>query len=83
MRAHDQYFSLGIDIGSVSLSFALLNAENRIVQNGYCFHYGNIRSCLQENLVSLNWSDINAVGFNQRAAEFFKCGVLVNDQIAH
>ena len=43
---------LGVDIGSVSLSLALLSPDGKLHWSAYRFHHGSIRECLVEELAS-------------------------------
>ncbi len=56
MKVADTVFTLGIDIGSVSFAYVLLDSENKLIHSDYCPHYGNILSCLQDQLRGLDWS---------------------------
>jgi predicted CoA-substrate-specific enzyme activase len=82
MELKNKTFSLGIDIGSVSVAYVILNNENEIISSDYRFHSGNILTCLRDSLDKLEWSRISHIGYNQKAAEFFSAGISVNDQIA-
>ena len=44
------YLYLGIDIGSVALSIALLNERKQIVHTAYVFHHGQIAEHLAKLL---------------------------------
>ena len=82
MGFDQQTYSIGIDIGSVSIAYVILNDKHEIVSSDYRFHSGNILACLQESLSPLDWSLIRYLGYNQKASEFFSEGIPVNDQIA-
>ena len=82
MEIINNTLSLGIDIGSVSIAYVLLNNENKIVSSDYRIHSGNILDCLRESLKTLDWPGITHVGYNQKSTEFFTCGIPVNDQRA-
>ena len=49
---------LGIDVGSVSVSVALLNSRHGVLQTEYGFHRGNIVTCLKELLCRLHVNTI-------------------------
>ena len=74
--------SLGIDIGSVSIAHVLLDPGNKIVSSGYHIHSGNITNYLHDIFKKLDWNRISHIGYNQKAAEFFRYGIPANDQIA-
>jgi len=73
---------LGIDIGSVSLSYVLIDQSKSILQKGYLFHHGNIYGLLKETLDGLDLSLVQQVAFNHKACDFFTAGVSVNEQVA-
>ena len=73
---------LGIDVGSVSLSYVLINQDKTILQEGYLFHHGNIYGLLKETLEGLDLSFVQQVAFNHKAGDFFTAGVSVNEQVS-
>ena len=54
-------YILGIDIGSVSISLALITPDRRIVQTGYGFHHGDIPGCLNTLLSDVDMASIAGV----------------------
>ena len=75
-------YCLGIDIGSVSFSYVLLNQNRQILASDYLFHQGNISELLREKLEELDLAQINHVAYNHRSSEFFTAGLSVNEQVA-
>ena len=73
---------LGIDIGSVSLSYVLIDRDKTIVKSCYLAHHGNIHALLRDSLAGLDLSRVQQVAFNHKAADFFSAGVSVNEQVA-
>ena len=73
---------LGIDIGSVSFGYVLLDQDGTILQSDYLFHYGNIYRILKETLEGLDLSLVRQVAYNHKSAEFFTAGVSVNEQVS-
>ena len=73
---------LGIDIGSVSVGYALIDQSRTILQSGYLFHHGNIYGQLRQTLESLDLSAVRQVAYNHKAADFFTTGVSVNEQVS-
>ena len=73
---------LGVDIGSVSLSYVLLNHNNEILKSDYLFHQGNIFDLLREKLEVIDLSRVYQVAYNHKSSDFFLSGVDVNDQVA-
>ena len=73
---------MGIDIGSVSLGYALIDRNRTILHSGYRFHHGTIYGHLRETLDGLDLSSVQQVAYNHKAADFFTAGVSVNEQVA-
>jgi predicted CoA-substrate-specific enzyme activase len=73
---------LGIDIGSVSFSYVLLDQNGTILQSGYLFHHGNIYGLLEETLAGLDLSSVREVAYNYKSGDFFTAGVSVNEQVS-
>ena len=73
---------LGIDIGSVSFGYVLMNQNRQVLQSGYSFHQGNILTSLMEKLEELDLSRVCQVAYNHKSSDFFAAGVCVNEQVA-
>lgn len=73
---------LGFDIGSVSLSYVLIDQNQRILQSDYLFHHGNILNLLKEKLAEIDLSRVDQVAYNHKSSDFFISGVGVNEQVA-
>ncbi|MBN1351194.1 CoA activase [candidate division KSB1 bacterium] len=73
---------LGIDIGAVSLSYALIEQNARIIRSEYIIHQGNIVEILQNLLNALDLSTISQIAYNHKSADFFSAGASVNEQVA-
>lgn len=80
-RPKDGYF-LGIDLGSVSLSWVVIDDHCQIVQSDYLVHRGNIYAALEKSLDSVRRWPISQIAYNHNAAEFLQHGLYVNDQVA-
>ena len=76
-----KYF-LGIDIGSISVSYVLLNQKCQIVTSNYLVHNGNIVKLLKEQLAQIDLSCVYQVAYNHKSADFFNQGIDVNEQVA-
>lgn len=74
---------LGIDVGSVSISYALLDRNKQLIKSEYFLHQGNIVESLETALQNIDFSHVHQLVYNHKAAEFFNCGTAVNEQIAH
>ncbi len=75
-------YTLGVDIGSVALSYVLIDPAVRIAASGYCFHQGDITRLLRETLAALDLSRVRQVAYTHRSADFFAAGLDVNEQVA-
>ena len=73
---------LGIDIGSVSLGYVLIDQDKTILHQGYLFHHGNIYGLLKGTLEGLDLSLVQQVAFNHKAGDFFTAGESVNEQVS-
>jgi predicted CoA-substrate-specific enzyme activase len=52
---------LGIDIGSVSISLALLDEGLRIIHTSYAFHNGQLAECLGNSLKKIDLKQVSAI----------------------
>ncbi len=77
----DRYF-LGIDIGSVSIAYVLLDQNRQLIRSYYGFHRGNIFAALQELFKEIDLTKIDQVCYNHKAADFFNEGISANEQVA-
>jgi predicted CoA-substrate-specific enzyme activase len=74
---------LGIDIGSVAISIALLDENNRMIHNSYTFHRGQITENLLRLLAGIEISSIKAIGYTSSAPHIFSQGKQVDSRIAY
>ena len=73
---------LGIDIGSVSLCYVLMDQSQQILKSDYLFHQGNIFELLKEILAEIDLTRVYQAAYNHKASDFFAAGVSVNEQVA-
>jgi predicted CoA-substrate-specific enzyme activase len=73
---------LGIDIGSVSVSYVLIDQVGTIVSSAYLFHHGSIEETLTIALSQMPMDQIAGFGYNRKSEGFFSGGIAVNDQVA-
>ncbi len=73
---------LGIDVGSVSISYVLIDDEFNILKSAYLLHNGGIEESLANILIQMPAGRIHQIGYNQKSADFFVRGIPVNDQVA-
>jgi len=59
---------LGVDIGSVSVSVAVINPEKEILEHRYAPHLGNVRETLQSMLSEIDLSHIGTVAATSSSA---------------
>ena len=71
----EEEFYLGIDIGSVSIAYVLLDQKLQIRQYDYLFHRGNVFSALEACLKNIDLSKVGKVAYNHKSAEFFNQGM--------
>ena len=74
---------LGIDVGSVSLSLAVINEENRIVQTAYAFHNGQIAQSLANLLEGTELSKIKSIGYTSSTPKILKYGEMTDARVAY
>jgi activator of 2-hydroxyglutaryl-CoA dehydratase len=60
-RAGDHSRILGIDVGSVSLSVAVINLKREILKTDYRFHHGDVKGTLREALIGFDLREIRWV----------------------
>ena len=65
---------LGVDIGSVALSYAMMSPDGRIVAQRLSIHQGDIARLLRETLSALDLSQVRQVAYSQRSGDFFAAG---------
>jgi predicted CoA-substrate-specific enzyme activase len=73
---------LGIDIGSVCASLALIDPSGEIRQSDYRFHRGNVRETLRSMLDRLGAVPVSAVACTAGAAAFVHGAVIVDAQLS-
>ena len=73
---------LGIDIGSVSISYVLIDQSGKIAGSAYVFHHGSIEETLANALNQIPLDQIAGFGYNRKSEGFFFGGIAVNDQVA-
>ncbi|MHC1705911.1 MAG: acyl-CoA dehydratase activase [Bacteroidales bacterium] len=74
---------LGIDIGSVAVSLAVLDENNTITQSTYAFHQGKIRECLSDLLIHVNLQEINAIGCTSSAGKIVRKAIITDSRVAY
>ena len=76
------YF-LGLDIGSVSISIALIDDKGQIIHTKYDFHKGRIKDKLSEFLSEINLNGIRGIGYTSSTPPIIKNGLSVDSRIAY
>jgi predicted CoA-substrate-specific enzyme activase len=72
---------LGLDIGAVSLSAALLDGSGAIVHTFYEFHHGEVEGCLDRVLGKIDLSGIGGVASTTSTPSFIRSDLRLNNQI--
>ena len=63
---------LGIDIGSVSLHYVLIDGKGQILTFKNTPHSGNVLNLFKDELDKMDLKQIRQIVFNKRAEDFFK-----------
>jgi predicted CoA-substrate-specific enzyme activase len=74
---------LGIDIGSVAVSTALIDEHDGILQTSYTFHKGQIIECLLKLLSGIDISSVKAIGYTSSGPSIISRGTPVDPRIAY
>ncbi|HKI87851.1 MAG TPA: BadF/BadG/BcrA/BcrD ATPase family protein, partial [Draconibacterium sp.] len=74
---------LGIDIGSVSTTIALINENEEILHTSYTFHKGRITESLQNLLKDVKIAEIAAIGYTSSTPPVIKYGDVVDSRVAY
>jgi len=74
---------LGIDIGSVAISAAIVDARGRVIHTYYDFHKGQIIRKLNEFLEKTDLKQLRAIAYTSSAPPIFKTGMSVDTRIAY
>ena len=74
---------LGIDIGSVAISVALADENNRILYTAYTFHKGQIHENLKGLLKDVELTSLKAIGYTSSTPEIINQGKKVDSRIAY
>ncbi len=73
---------LGIDVGSVSCSFVLINECGAILQSDYRFHRGQVEDTLKEMLSPVSFREVRGIGATTSTPESFTAGIRFDNQVA-
>jgi predicted CoA-substrate-specific enzyme activase len=74
---------LGIDIGSVAISIALIDEQDQILLTSYTFHKGQIIENLLKLLDGIELSKIKKIGYTTSGPSIISCGIPVDSRIAY
>jgi activator of 2-hydroxyglutaryl-CoA dehydratase len=74
---------LGIDIGSVAVSVAILDEHQQISYTAYTFHHGQIAQNLCALLKGIAIHDINAIGYTSSGSSVIRQGISTDSRIAY
>ncbi len=76
-------YYLGIDIGSVAISVALNDDQNRIIHTAYSFHNGGITEKLQKLLGKINLTTVKSIGYTSSTPPIISHGKSVDSRVAY
>jgi len=74
---------LGIDVGSVAISIALLDLNKNVLQTVYDFHEGRIAEKLKKLLVNFNLDNVSGVASTSSSPKIIKSSVVCDSRIAY
>ena len=74
--------TLGLDVGSATLAFVLVDSDGKVIDKAYVFHHGNIQTILEQWAVRETWHRIRRIGVNDQGAPFLNCGAVIDDRVA-
>lgn len=80
---NDRKNLLGIDIGSVSISLALVDPFCRIVKTAYTFHKGHVAECLTRLLGEIDLSQVKSIGYTSSCPDIIRHGKKTDSRIAY
>jgi len=73
---------LGIDIGSVALAAAEIDAHKQVIHSTYVFHHGDIRGTLHTTLSSFDLTNIGAIGATSSTPKFLHTTRIYDNRVA-
>lgn len=74
---------LGIDIGSVSISLALLNAQKEIIKTDYTFHEGLIANKLTSMLSQFNLQSIKGIAVTSATPSVLTNNIVYDSRVSY
>ena len=74
---------LGIDVGSVAISIAVIDKNNKFIQTAYNFHKGQIAHSLANMLKEIDLSTIKAIGYTSSTPKILKYGSQTDTRVAY
>ena len=80
MASKDKY--LGVDIGSVAISMALLNANKEIIRTAYEFHEGRIAEKFTEMMQSFDLKKIKEIASTSSTPKNIKSTAVYDNRIS-
>ena len=80
MKPEHKY--LGVDVGSVAISIALLNSKKEILKSSYDFHEGRIAEKLGEILSDYNLKEINGIAGTSSNPSIVKSSKVYDNRVS-
>ena len=73
---------LGIDIGSISLSAAVISPQKKIIKTYYSFHNGDIKKALNDNLNDIDFENISGIAVTSSSPSVIRNAVSYDSRIS-
>ena len=74
---------IGLDVGSVSVSFVVLDAERQLLDTGYAVHHGRVDEAIGELLGTISFDRVGWVAVTASAAESVTHTASYDSHVAH
>jgi len=74
---------LGIDVGSISVSIAVIDDSDRIIHTSYTFHKGQIAQSLAKLLKEVDLSKIKSAGYTSSTPKILTHGTMTDSRVAY
>ncbi len=72
----------GIDVGSVTVSIAVIDGHNHLIHKASEFHHGDVKECLTELLSHEAMTCVTHVSVTDSTPGFVFCHERIDDQVA-
>jgi len=76
-------YRLGIDIGSVAMSIAIADEQNKIIRTGYKFHKGEIKENLVHMLEGIDPESLESICYTSSTPDIINFGNIIDSRVAY